>query len=70
MMDTYRKGIPLSTTTDYWHVDLGRLDAINGPGSYPFPTERAALRFADVHQGLAPNRSVAVRYPIGHREQT
>lgn len=37
----------------YWHVHLGLLDRLNGPASYPFPTEIAAVRFAQAAKRLA-----------------
>ncbi|AHJ88724.1 hypothetical protein PBI_RHYNO_66 [Mycobacterium phage RhynO] len=61
----YRKSITHSTETDYWHVDMGPRDHLNGPGSYPFPTVEAATRFAQSHKARDPHRDIVIRYPDG-----
>lgn len=50
---------------NYHYVRLGRLDKFNGPNTYPFPTRKAACRFAASEAQLAPGRVVIVRDPNG-----
>lgn len=66
----YRKTIDLSPTTDYWFVQLGELNRLNGSSSWPFPSLEAAERFAELQKSLAlevhaVHREVAIRYPDG-----
>lgn len=80
---TYRKATSLSASTDWWFVEMGRLDRVNGPASYPFPSEAAAFRFASAHKRIASlhtgtdlddsvhtgvEREIAVRFPDGTRQ--
>ncbi len=80
---TYRKATSLSADTEWWFVEMGRLDRLNGPGSYPFPSEAAAFRFASAHKLLGSvhtwtdlddsvlagvDREIAVRFPDGTRQ--
>ncbi|AFU20690.1 hypothetical protein SEA_CHUPACABRA_64 [Mycobacterium phage Chupacabra] len=57
-MTEYRKGVTLSTETEYWHVELG-----GGEVAYPFPSVEAATRFAQGHTHRAP----VIRFPDGRR---
>ncbi|AFF28449.1 hypothetical protein FDI11_gp26 [Mycobacterium phage Tiger] len=81
-MTTYKKDLPLSTEAEYWFVEMGRLDRLNGPSSYPFPAEQAAFRFAAAEKRRAAehkwldmddtwhhgvDRDIAVRFPDGTR---
>lgn len=50
---------------DYWHVEMGRLDHLNGPSRQGFPAEVSALYFAQVHKERDPHRDVSIRYPDG-----
>lgn len=66
----YRKTIPLDTSTDYWFVEMGELNFLNGGSNYPFPTLEAAERFAINHKRIAlqqygVDRDIAIRYPDG-----
>lgn len=80
---TYRRATSLSASTDWWFVEMGRLDRLNGPASYPFPSEAAAFRFAAAHKRIASlhtwtelddtvntgvDRDIAVRFPDGTRQ--
>lgn len=49
----------------YYMVHMGQLDHLNGPGSYAFPTARAAEFFALNHKRRDPNRAIRVEYPDG-----
>ncbi|QZE10846.1 hypothetical protein SEA_CHISANAKITSUNE_80 [Gordonia phage ChisanaKitsune] len=49
----------------YYNVRLGRLDRINGPATYPFPTRKAAIKFATNHSRMSPQRVIIVRDPDG-----
>jgi hypothetical protein len=44
---------------------MGRLDELNGPGSYQFPTLAAATRFAQTHKAKAPQRRIEIHFPDG-----
>ncbi len=80
---TYRKATSLSASTEWWFVEMGRLDRLNGPASYPFPSATAAFRFAAAHKRIASlhswadlddtvhtgvGREIAVRFPDGTRQ--
>lgn len=69
-MNEYRKTIPLSTTTDYWFVQMGPIPnkpdwhmKLYAKSSYAFPTEVAAHRFANAAAAEHPDRDVKVIYP-------
>jgi hypothetical protein len=65
----YRKKIDLNPNSEYWFVEMGELDRLNGPSSYPFPTEQAARRFAVNHKRLSyGQRDVQIRFPDGQIE--
>lgn len=51
--------------TRYHHVRLGRLDYLNGPSEYPFPSKRAALAFAKNEHACHPSRIVIVKNEHG-----
>ncbi|QGJ97119.1 hypothetical protein SEA_PETTERN_74 [Mycobacterium phage PetterN] len=83
-MTSYKKEIPLSTESEYWFVEMGELDRLNGPASYPFPSELSAFRFAAAEKRRAAghlwidldgrwhrgvDRDIAVRFPDGHTIQ-
>lgn len=61
--------IELGNDGAYWYVDLGPIPNVpdwhvqSQGTSYPFPTEKAALTFAHVHQLQEPNREIRVRRP-------
>lgn len=65
----YRKKIELSPDTEYWFVEMGPLNFLNGGSSYPFPTEAAAILFATNHLNFARlkgcERDIRIRYPNG-----
>lgn len=44
----------------YYNVTLGRLDAVNGPAEYPFPTRKAAIKFATFESAVHTQRVVVV----------
>ncbi|APD17413.1 hypothetical protein PBI_ACHEBE_65 [Mycobacterium phage Achebe] len=67
MTQSYRRSINIEAGNEYWFVDMGRRDPINGPGSYPFPDVDAATRFARSHKARDPEREVVIRYPDGRR---
>ena len=60
----YRKSLSLDRD-DYVYVHMGVRDDLNGNGSYPFPSDEAAQRFARTHKERDPNRDIAVEYPDG-----
>lgn len=47
------------------NVRLGRLDSMNGPANYSFPSVKAAIKFADTEHALHEKRPVIVRNPDG-----
>lgn len=49
----------------YCTVTLGRLDSVNGPAEYPFPTRKAAIKFGTMESALHPERVVVVRDDTG-----
>lgn len=66
----YRKKVELRPGTDYWFVDMGELNFLNGGVSYPFTSEEAARKFAVNHKLLAKqkhgvNRRIEIRHPDG-----
>lgn len=70
----YRRRIEVDSTTDYWWVEMGVLNFLNGGCSYPFPTLAAAHHFAQTHKAIAKSvhgrdREVAVRHPDGTIER-
>jgi hypothetical protein len=74
-MTEYRKELPPIEEGKYWHVDFGPIPGKpdwheqSKPTSYAFPTDVAALQFADAHKRLEPDRYVAVRHPQGHIQE-
>lgn len=64
---TYDRAVAEGREADYWFVELGRLNHLNGPGSYPFASLEAATRFARAHKQLDPHRHVEIVYPDGRR---
>ena len=70
----YRKRIEVNHETDYWWVEMGELNRLNGGASYPFPTVEAARKFAESHKNIAKaihgvDREVQVRHPSGEIER-
>jgi hypothetical protein len=53
--------------SEYWSVEMGERDHLNGPATYQFPTPEAAAKFAATHKQRDPHRDVAVRSPEGSR---
>lgn len=51
----------------YHYVSMGRLDFVNGPARYGFPTLEAATRFAIAHKQRDPHRDITIDYPDGRR---
>ncbi|AZS07936.1 hypothetical protein SEA_KABOCHA_84 [Gordonia phage Kabocha] len=49
----------------YYNVRLGRLNRLNGPSTVPFPSRKAAVKFATNHSQMAPERVIIVRDPDG-----
>jgi hypothetical protein len=69
-MVEYRKQIELDPNTNYWFVEMGVLDRLNGGSSYPFPTYETAHKFAVAHKRIAKqshgvDREIAIRFPNG-----
>ncbi len=65
----YRKKIDLNPNTEYWFVEMGQLDRLNGPSSYPFPSLEAAMKFAVNHKRISfGQRDVQIRFPDGEVE--
>lgn len=69
-MVEYRKRIELDREKDYWFVEMGPLNFLNGGCSYPFPSAGAALRFAEAHKHIAKrihgvDREIRVLHPDG-----
>lgn len=50
-----------STARQYHTVKLGNLNAVNPACDYMFPTEKAALRFAENEHAVHPKRVVIVQ---------
>jgi hypothetical protein len=66
----YRKKIDLEPDTEYWFVEMGPLNFLNGGSSYPFTALEKAMGFAVNHKWLAKHkhgvdREVSVRFPDG-----
>lgn len=66
----YRKSIELDANTDYWFVEMGELNFLNGGSKYPFMSFDAAKRFAVNHKLLAKqrhgvDRQVFIKHPDG-----
>lgn len=70
-MQEYRKTIEHGPDTKYAWVQLGPIPRMNGlptpswheqskPSSYPFPTDAAAVRFAENNKDEWPDREVSV----------
>lgn len=61
------------TSSDYFHVRMGRLNHLNAGSSYAFPNEEAAFRFARAHKDIARGegveRDIVVVYPDGQEEE-
>lgn len=73
-MNEYRKDIPLSTETVYHWVHLGHIpgmpawhEDLYAKSAYPFPTEKAAFRFAENNKATYPGRQVWVVTGDGER---
>lgn len=66
IMSEYKRTVPLSNEGAFF-VNLGRLDHINGPGRYPFPTNRSAVAFAKANKQAYPAREITIDYPDGRR---
>lgn len=49
----------------YCSVRLGRLNEVNGPAEYAFPTRVAAIKFATFESGCHPERVVIVKDSAG-----
>ncbi|QHB36974.1 hypothetical protein SEA_ROARY_83 [Mycobacterium phage Roary] len=54
---------------EYWFVEMGRLDHLNGSASYPFPSEFAAFRFAAAEKCRHPHRDLTVVDPDGTKTE-
>ena len=70
----YRKRIEIDRDKDYVFVEMGELNRLNGPASYPFPTEEAARLFATNHKRIAKqqhgvDRDIRLRFPDGTIEE-
>lgn len=66
----YRRRMELDQNTDYWFVEMGELNFLNGGSSYPFTSEEAARRFAINHKLIAKqqhgvDRAISIRHPDG-----
>lgn len=72
-MNEYRKTLELDKSTDYTFVEMGPIPDLPrwheqaNPSRFPFPTEKAAFRFAERHKADHPAREVAVATPDGER---
>lgn len=71
-MNEYRREIAHDNETVYAWVDMGPIpnmpawhQALYAHGSYPFPTDEAAHKFATTEAGAAPGRPVKVRKKDG-----
>ncbi|QBJ00256.1 hypothetical protein SEA_PHARAOH_68 [Mycobacterium phage Pharaoh] len=70
-MNEYRKDLDHGPTDQYYNVALGPLPEkphwhpLAQPSRTPFPTEEAALRFANARREERPDRAVSVVYPGG-----
>ncbi len=68
----YRRELTLDTEKQYWYVDMGPKPGmpdwhvLSDPSRYPFPTERAAVRFSRNHKQIDPTRRVRVLFPDGY----
>lgn len=51
--------------SNYHNVRMGRINQFTGPNTYPFPTRKAAVRFATNHAQLYPGVVIIVRDPEG-----
>lgn len=70
----YRKSVQLDANADYWVVTMGELNRLNGKSSWPFPSEAAAIAFADAHKALAlsihgVHRDISIQFPDGRTEK-
>ena len=73
-MVEYRRRIEVESKSDYWWVEMGELNFLNGGCSYPFPTVEAAHRFAQTQKNIAKrihgvDRDVKVRHPNGEVDE-
>lgn len=69
-MVEYRKKIELDRDKDYWFVEMGQLNFLNGGSSYPFPSLSAARKFAEDQKHIAKavhgiDREVRLLHPDG-----
>lgn len=69
----YRKKIDLDPNTNYWFVEMGELNFLNGGSNYPFTNETAARLFATNHKYFARmegiDRAIRIRFPDGSIEE-
>lgn len=70
----YRKKVKLDPNTEYYFVEMGELNRLNGGASYPFPSLEAAERFAESHKIIAKqnygiDRDIVIRFPDGTRKE-
>lgn len=66
----YRKKIDLDKEREYWFVQMGEYDRLNGPAAYPFPTEEAARKFAVNHKRMSlGQREIFIQFPNGTMEE-
>jgi hypothetical protein len=66
-MDQYRRTLSLDPGRDYFYVNMGPVSDGSDPSRYAFPTDTSAVRFAETHKRLRPEREIAVDYPDGSR---
>ncbi|UJD20909.1 hypothetical protein SEA_ZIMMER_71 [Mycobacterium phage Zimmer] len=72
-MNEYRTTVDLDPETRYSFVEMGPVPEmplwhhLAQPTRFPFPSERAAFRFAESNKAQHPRREVRVATPDGKR---